>query len=373
VDGTDTADCGVIEESLGGKTLAVFGLDSMHDSFAWSMIITMFVIFVPLMLLLASLSLLHFGTWSRLADKWQRSRLLFASFEIKRRLTQSRPSNMFDPLKSSGGNLDADDSVTFLVVALGAFAFQLAQLVTFWIAREDHREQTVIYTVVVFTTVMVGFQLALMQRYYRQKKDVTHTLDGVEQIKRWHGRQLFYPAIVSTISSVCYISCIFASMHYYRELEGAGQVEGHHGPGVHVALTGGCAKNVGLCASCQLSTLSLPEGVLSDCGTWTMHGSNCTVQCPHGKATKGRHPTCWNGEWLSSVACLDYTCPQSLFDGVQNMDAAGRSAAAAAAPPPIPRPSAPGRRLSNICLRRQSRMTGWAGGGRAAPRSGAPG
>ena len=126
------------------------------------------------------------------------------------------------------------------MVALGAFSFQLAQLVMFWITRGDHREQTVIYTVVVFTTVMVGFQLALMQRYYRQKKDVTHTLDGVEQIKRWHGRQLFYPAIVSTISSVCYISCIFASMHYYRAVEGVGQVEGHHGPGV--ALTGGCAK-----------------------------------------------------------------------------------------------------------------------------------
>eukprot|EP01052_Picozoa_sp_SAG31_P040718 SAG31_NODE_5968_length_2234_cov_1.716159_2_plen_121_part_00 len=63
---------------------------------AWRVIILTIALFVPLVCLLSLLSVLHFTAWGKLASQWQRTRLIFASFE--RKAIGNSPS-MFAPLK----------------------------------------------------------------------------------------------------------------------------------------------------------------------------------------------------------------------------------------------------------------------------------
>lgn len=330
---------------------------------AWRMIVLITVVFVPLTFLLSFLSFFHFTAWGKLASQWQRTRLIFASFERK---AIGNSQDMFAPLRKAKTDGQGSRRSMFLGAAAGtAFVLQLGLLVTLFSARHDHKETTVMYTAVVACAAGIGFQSKLMVNYFNfSRKPGTTTgsssdssgrtrgtsgatvevvaevvakgesndakIDKAQRLLAFHSNMMFYPAKVSFLSGMCYCSALFALMHYYRKLVDASEGVPANAP------TGPCVGPCDGCWTAETLDAMLP-GTDTVCGDHMKHNASCSIQCPgafkqaHDYAPlRGDNQTygsgkliCWDGTLFTSIHCVEYLCPRNLFDGFNVMTSTG--------------------------------------------------
>jgi hypothetical protein len=252
------------------------------SGFASGMIWLSAAIMAVLMLLLTALSYIHLEMFGNLAKVWERTRLMFASFNTSSE-TEQKAVNATSRVRLSVGagsvhSLFTTDPSLMLpyekliklrylayLVAL-AFGLQCLLLLVVIVATKDLGETHILYTMQVVQVALLGSQTRIVGQHRKAATGAyPHDLSasGTERAVLWHGRMMLFPCWASCATTFVYLSSAFCLVHYYRDASGfiatnssvVGGSDGHTK----------CARSLWAAYNAMDST----GGSLLSVGTWT--------------------------------------------------------------------------------------------------------
>jgi len=225
-------DCSIdilhVLDGTGHLTFEAFGFDQLGEFATWT--IRLSIIISPLIVVgLGVLSYMHFVAWGNLAESWEKTRQMFASFEGDNSAagqSASASMSMFDVGGMSDEN-GVGDQVLFELKAL-AYVFYVnyfMQLMLFWAciwkARTELKETHILYTMMIIGAFTLGYQGSMAVTHRNAHKAALEGLGmgrtATQRGARWHGRMLFYPCLVLMVLTFVYMATGFALFHYYRD------------------------------------------------------------------------------------------------------------------------------------------------------------
>lgn len=213
-------------DGTGHLSFESFGLDKLGNFAIWT--IWVLIIVSPLSIAgLGLLSYMHFIAWGTLAENWEKTRQMFASFDPSS--TSPTAAGMFDPAGKGKGELaeKLGDQLpiekVFELKALKYVAyfnyFVQLLLVVFvvWAAQVELKETQVLYSLLIVGSLSLGYQAHLMVRHRDAYKNQDLGRSATQRGARWHGRMLFYPCLALVVLTFVYMTSAFALFHYYRD------------------------------------------------------------------------------------------------------------------------------------------------------------
>lgn len=213
-------------DGTGHLSFESFGLDHLENFALWT--IWALLIVSPLTIAgLGLLSYMHFIAWGTLAENWEKTRRMFASFEPSS--VGPSAASMFDPAGKGKSELveRLSDQLpiekVFQLKALKYVAYfnYFLQLVicvfVVWAAQAELMETHVLYALMIVGSLSLGYQARLMALHRDAYTTQDLSRSATQHAARWHGRMLFYPCLALILLTFVYMTSAFAFFHYYRD------------------------------------------------------------------------------------------------------------------------------------------------------------
>lgn len=213
-------------DGTGHLTFESFGLDQLEE-FAGLTIRAMIIVSPLTIAGLGLLSYMHFYAWGTLAENWEKTRQMFASFDATP--SNAAAAGMFDPAGNGkselaerlGEQLPIEKVFELKALKYVAYFNYFLQLVLFvgvvWGAQADLAETHVLYGLLVIGSLSLGYQGRVMISHRDAYKNQDLGRSATQRGARWHGRMLFYPCLALMVLTFVYMTSAFALFHYYRD------------------------------------------------------------------------------------------------------------------------------------------------------------
>ena len=213
-------------DGAGHLTFESFGLDQLGDFALWT--IWVLLVVSPLTIVgLGVLSYMHFIAWGTLAENWEKTRRMFASFEPSS--ADPTAAGMFDPAGNGkselaerlGDQLPIEKVFELKALKYVAYFNYFVQLMIYvfvvWAAQAELMETHVLYSLMIVGSLSLGYQARLMALHRDAHKNQDLGRSATQHAARWHGRMLFYPCLALIVLTFVYMTSAFAFFHYYRD------------------------------------------------------------------------------------------------------------------------------------------------------------
>jgi hypothetical protein len=211
-------------DGAGHLSFEAFGFDQLGEFATWTIYASIFI--SPLTIAgLGLLSYMHFVAWGTLAESWEKTRQMFASFDGA---DATAAVDMFDPagrgdMLPEGLRDQLPIEKVFELKALKYVAylnyfFQLLLFgVVIWRAQAELMETHILYGLLIIGSLSLGYQMRLMVAHRDAHKNQDLGRSATQRGARWHGRMLFYPCLALIVLTFVYMTSAFALFHYYRD------------------------------------------------------------------------------------------------------------------------------------------------------------